>query len=102
MFSKFMGRFNQSGASEKINYVDLLPTPVVAIDREFTITYITPAGAGVVGKTPEQVIGMKCHDIFKTSHCGTSECRCRRDVLNGRRAFLTGRAALGIRGLFQD
>ncbi|MBI9090443.1 MAG: PAS domain-containing protein [Desulfobacterium sp.] len=97
MFSKFIGRFNQLGSSVKSNYVDLLPTPVVAIDRNFTITHINPAGAGVVGKTPEQVIGTKCHDLFKTAHCGTSECRCSQAMT--RNEIVTGETVVDPDGL---
>ncbi len=97
MFSKFIGRFNQLGSSVKPNYIDLLPTPVIAIDRNFTITHINPAGAGVVGKTPEQAIGMKCHDLFKTAHCGTSECRCNQAMT--RNEIVTGETVVEPDGL---
>lgn len=97
MFSKFIGRFNQLGSSVKPDYIDLLPTPVIAIDRNFTITRINPAGAGVVGKTPEQVIGMKCHDLFKTTHCGTSECRCNQAMT--RNEIVTGETVVEPDGL---
>ncbi len=59
-----------------IQILDLLPTPVVCIDKEFTVTFMNPAGAGVMGKKPEDVIGLKCYDLFKTPHCRTPECRC--------------------------
>ncbi len=63
-------------AGIKAGILDLLPTPVLTIDKNFSITYMNPTGAGVAGKTPEEVIGMKCYDLFKTPHCNTSECRC--------------------------
>ena len=53
-----------------------LPTPVMAIDKDFSVTFMNAAGAGVLGSTPEQVIGQKCFNLFKTSHCQTAECRC--------------------------
>ncbi|RJP78764.1 MAG: PAS domain-containing protein [Desulfobacteraceae bacterium] len=61
---------------EKVAYLDNLPTLVMTIDREYKITYMNPAGAAIAGRTPDQVIGMKCYDLFKTTHCNTSECRC--------------------------
>jgi methyl-accepting chemotaxis protein len=97
VFSKFIGRFNQPGSSVKPDYIDLLPTPVIAIDRDFTITRINPAGAGVVGKTPEQAIGMKCHDLFKTTHCGTAECRCNQAMT--RNEIVTGETVVEPDGL---
>ena len=65
-----------AAAEAKAARLDLIPTPVIEIDKNFTITYINPAGAGIAGKTPEEVIGMKCYNLFKTPHCGTLECRC--------------------------
>ena len=63
-------------AQQSVDNLNNLPTPVVAVDKDFGITYINPAGAGVLGSTPEQVIGKKCFDLFKTPHCNTPECRC--------------------------
>ena len=60
----------------KAGMMDLIPTPVMMVDRMLTITYINPAGASVSGRTPDGVIGMKCYDLFKTPHCRTTECRC--------------------------
>jgi methyl-accepting chemotaxis protein len=65
-------------ADEKIENLNTLPTPVLAIDTEFTITFINPAGAAVVGSTPDQVTGKKCYDMFKTPHCKTEKCACAR------------------------
>ncbi len=65
-------------ADEKIENLNTLPTPVLAIDTEFTITFINPAGASVVGSTPDEVVGRKCFDLFKTPHCRTEKCACGR------------------------
>jgi len=51
-------------------------TPIIKIDRDFNIVSINEAGAAVAGKRPEEVIGMKCYQLFKTEHCNTDECRC--------------------------
>jgi methyl-accepting chemotaxis protein len=48
----------------------------MTIDKDFTVTFLNPAGAQVVGSTPEQCVGRKCYELFKTPHCNTSECRC--------------------------
>lgn len=48
----------------------------MAVDTEFTITYVNPAGASVVGMTPDEVTGRKCFDLFKTLHCKTEKCAC--------------------------
>ena len=68
----------KQAADEKIENLNIIPTPIMAIDTDFTITYMNPAGAGVVGKTPDQVVGEKCYNLFKTPHCRTEKCACAR------------------------
>jgi len=68
----------KQAADEKINNLNTIPTPILAMDTEFTITFINPAGAAVVGMTPDEVIGKKCYDLFKTPHCKTAKCACAR------------------------
>ena len=60
---------------KRVEILNALPTPVMALDTNFSITFMNPAGAGVLGKTPDQVVGKKCYDLFKTTHCHTPECR---------------------------
>ena len=69
---------NRQMADEKINNLNTIPTPIMAIDTEFSITYMNPAGAAVAGLTPDEVIGKKCYDLFKTPHCRTEKCACAR------------------------
>jgi methyl-accepting chemotaxis protein len=57
--------------------IDLVEAPIMAIDTDYNITYINPAGAKLVNKKPNECLGTKCYDIFDTLHCQTSECRCR-------------------------
>ena len=64
------------------DFVELIPTPVMAMDRDFNVTYINPAGAGVLNSTPEQCVGRKCYDLFRTPHCNTAECRCDQAMRN--------------------
>jgi len=68
----------QQMAEEKINNLNTIPTPIMAIDTEFNITYMNPAGAAVAGSTPDEVVGKKCFDLFKTPHCQTAKCACAR------------------------
>ncbi len=68
----------KQAADEKIENLNTIPTPIMAIDTEFTVTYMNPAAAGVVGSTPDEVVGKKCYDLFKTPHCRTDKCACAR------------------------
>jgi len=63
-------------AQKSVDNINNMPNPVMTIDRDFTITYINPAGAGIFGLSPQEVVGRKCHSLFKTAHCQTGECRC--------------------------
>ncbi|MCG8549338.1 MAG: PAS domain-containing protein [Desulfobacterales bacterium] len=69
---------NRQMADEKINNLNTIPTPIMAIDSEFSVTFMNPAGAAVAGLTPDEVIGKKCYDLFKTPHCRTEKCACAR------------------------
>jgi methyl-accepting chemotaxis protein len=84
-------------AQEKVGYLDDIPTPVMTVDRDYTITYMNPAGAGAAGKTPDDVVGMKCYDLFKTPHCRTPECRCGQAMDQGKIA--TGETVVDPDGL---
>jgi len=64
----------KQAADEKINNLNSIPTPIMAVDTDFTVTYMNPAGAAVVGRTPDEVVGKKCYDLFKTPHCRTEKC----------------------------
>ncbi len=63
-------------AQVAVDNLNNLPTPVVTVDKDFNVTFMNPAGAGVLGTTPGQALGKKCYSLFKTSHCQTAECRC--------------------------
>ena len=52
-----------------------IPTPVMAIDREFNVQFLNEAGANAVGMTSTACVGKKCYELFKTGHCNTAECR---------------------------
>ncbi|MGD9950513.1 MAG: PAS domain-containing protein, partial [Desulfobulbus sp.] len=66
----------QQMANEKIENLNAIPTPIMSIDTDFTITFMNPAGASVVGLSPDQMVGKKCYDFFRTPHCRTEKCAC--------------------------
>jgi PAS domain S-box-containing protein len=72
-----------SDAAEKLEYLQNLPTPIIAVDKEMNIKYANLAAATVLGKDQAQLLGCKCADQFKTPHCNTSECRVRRAMESG-------------------
>ena len=70
-------------AQKAADNLNNIPTPIMSIDREFNVTTMNPAGAGVLGLTPEQCVGKKCFDLFKTSDCGTDNCACGQAMRTG-------------------
>ena len=70
-------------AQKSVDNMNNLPTPIMTVDKDFNVTYMNPAGAAVMGKTPEQVVGEKCYNLFKTPHCQTQECRCHQAMMDG-------------------
>jgi len=74
-----------------------IPTPIMTIDKDFTITYMNTIGAKLVGMTAKQCEGKKCYDLFKTPHCQTSECRCAQAMQQN--TVVTGETVAHPRGL---
>ena len=70
----------KQAADEKIENLNTIPTPIMSIDTDYNITFMNPAGAEMVGQTPDQVLGKKCYDLFKTEHCKTDMCACNRSM----------------------
>jgi len=61
---------------ENIRYLlNAIATPIFAIDKNFTITMANEAAAEAAGKRLDEIIGMKCYQLFNTTHCNTDECR---------------------------
>lgn len=63
-------------AKRKASYLDALPTPVLAIDTDFTITYANRKTAKLLEKGLNEIVGRKCYELFQTYHCQSQECRC--------------------------
>ena len=63
-------------AKKGVDNINNIPTPIMTIDRDMNVTFMNPTGAAALGMTPEECKGKKCHDLFKTPHCQTAECRC--------------------------
>jgi len=63
-------------------YLDSIPSPVVAIDQNRTVTFMNKFGAKLVGETILSAVGKKCYDLFKTGDCHTDKCACVRAMKN--------------------
>ncbi len=74
-----------SHAEVSAQHLDRLPTPVMTVDKDYSVTFINPAGAGVLGVRPEECMGRKCYELFKTPHCRTEQCACHQAMSTGER-----------------
>lgn len=54
--------------------LEQIPTPVIAMDVELRVIYMNAAGRLLLGKSPEQIKGQKCFDLFHSRHCNTVDC----------------------------
>jgi methyl-accepting chemotaxis protein len=61
-------------SAEKVEFLNSVPTPVLVVDRDYTIEFINPAGAAATGRSVEGCIGQKCYDLMCTGDCRTSAC----------------------------
>ncbi|MGV1099557.1 methyl-accepting chemotaxis protein [Thiovibrio sp. JS02] len=69
--------------SRLVGLLDSMPAPAMIIDNDFNILYINEVGARAGGKNPGQLIGGKCFDHFRTSHCNTDKCACGQAIRGG-------------------
>jgi len=60
--------------SQLVEDLDSMPTPVMMVDTEFSITYMNKMAATIVGKDQKSLLGQKCYNQFKTDHCQTENC----------------------------
>ncbi len=84
-FRKIVAGFN-GGMDRLVGLIDVMPTPAMIVDTDFTVRYMNEVGAKVGGKIPAQVIGTKCFDHFRTSDCRTEKCSVGRALRDGREA----------------
>ncbi len=60
-----------------------IPTSMITIDTDFTITFANEAAARIVGVSADACVGNKCYDLFQTSHCRTGDCCVKQAMLKG-------------------
>ena len=84
-YRKLMEGMN-AGLNRLVECIEFMPIPVMAVDRDFNIQYMNVLGAKLGGKTPNEVVGTRCYDLFKTSDCKTDKCACDRAMGTGQAA----------------
>ncbi|WP_303868431.1 methyl-accepting chemotaxis protein [Acetobacterium wieringae] len=61
-----------------VGFIDVMPSPVLIIDNDFSILYLNELGAQVAGLEKSSAIGKNCYSLFNTSDCRTEKCACSR------------------------
>ncbi|WP_067047240.1 methyl-accepting chemotaxis protein [Methanofollis ethanolicus] len=64
--------------------IDLIPTPLHIIDRDFRIIFINKAAADPLGMKESECIGKHCYDLYNAEMCKSRNCP-------GRMAMETGK-----------
>jgi methyl-accepting chemotaxis protein len=59
-----------------VGNLEAIPTPIQFMDRELKLQYINQAGARLLGRTKEQLLGVRCADVWNTRSCSTESCPC--------------------------
>ncbi len=77
------GRRTMEESRARIEMLNEIPTPVMAVDKEFNVTFMNASGAAAVRKTPEGCLGQKCYDLFNTPHCNTENCQVAKAMKSG-------------------
>ncbi|MDY6835939.1 MAG: PAS domain-containing protein [Chloroflexota bacterium] len=73
---------SQEESAKRAEYLNQIPTPVMAVDTSFNVQFINSAGASLVGYSPEECIGMSCSRLYNTEFCRTSHCPSARALFN--------------------
>ncbi len=71
--------------SMKVEMIDKLPSPVMAVDTDFNITYLNEAAVEMIGKPIGELEGEKCHKVFNSAHCNTDNCCMKKSMKTGDR-----------------
>lgn len=66
----------------KLQYLDHMPVPVYAIDKDYYIRYMNAKGAEIIGKDKEEILNTKCYENLNTSICKTKGCFCKKVINN--------------------
>ena len=79
-------RFGKRGANKKdrATLFDLVPAPVVIMDRDHTILDLNKAAADVAGRPMETCIGLKFWDLYDSPGCRAGTCAASNAVRTGK------------------
>jgi methyl-accepting chemotaxis protein len=74
-FAKIVDGINKT-MDTLVGHIDVLPSPVMIVDKGYNVLYVNKVGAKLAGLKPDQIVGTKCYENFKTDDCRTKGCAC--------------------------
>lgn len=75
------GSENNLGAELSGRVLEQIPTPIMAVDKDFNIIFMNAVGREFLGLPWEQIEGRPCYDLMQSLHCNTPEC-CMRQAMD--------------------
>ncbi|SDN25960.1 methyl-accepting chemotaxis protein [Desulfonauticus submarinus] len=57
------------------------PIPLMSVDKDFRILFISKMGLNMIGKKLDEVVGKYCYDIFDTDDCKSGNCGCKQAMI---------------------
>ncbi len=81
-FARLIGGGNKL-CDALLEYIEAFPMPVMTMDKEFNVQFLNKAGLEVTSRSSSEVLGKKCHELFKTGDCRTANCACSRAMQSG-------------------
>jgi len=67
-----------------LDLLDLVPVPVIVMDREHSIVYLNPAGARTAGAASGQCSGVTLWNLFDSPECRNGTCATWRALSTGK------------------
>jgi PAS domain-containing protein len=70
--------------STLVGHLDVMPAPAMIIGPDFAIRYTNQTAATLLGRTQAELLGTKCHDVYRMGDCRTACCASARAMAEGR------------------
>lgn len=87
--------FQEATTMIKMQILDQIPTPVMAVDKEFRVTYTNHAFQKIQNKEREEILGKKCCKFLNSLHCNTDECGMKKAIKSGKMCSARNEATIG-------
>lgn len=80
--SKFEGAYHvmvggvNTAIANVVNYYEIIPSPIMIMDRQLCLQYVNNETAKLLGKGKEELYGTPCAQSWNTALCNTDGCPC--------------------------